>query len=146
MSVFSSSFVTLECPVSVVHHALCVNNYSVYTLEATILTQTSLNLLSTIVLMISQTSLIMGQMGSKSRSLGQFLEESCLHSRGHIFSPIFLKVGQNVCLDNISVKFDHGSIKVKHQVTRSNLRKILFTLQGPHFLPNLPQNWSECQS
>ena len=60
------------------------------------------------VLIISGSSSNMGGVGSKSRSLGQILEKSCLHSKGHIFSAIFLKLAQNVCLDNISVKFDHG--------------------------------------
>ena len=94
---------TLECPASVgiVRRASCVNNFSVYTLEATVLAQTSSNLPSTIVLIISRMSLIMGWIGSKSRSLGQILEESCLHSKGHIFGPIFLKLGQTVCLDDI---------------------------------------------
>ena len=36
----------------------------------------------------------------KCWSLGQSLEKSCLHSRSHIFGPIFLKHGQNVCLHN----------------------------------------------
>jgi len=50
----------------------------------------------------------MGGLGSITRSLGQFLEESCLHSRCHICGPIFLKLAQNVCLDDISVKLDYG--------------------------------------
>ena len=50
----------------------------------------------------------MGGMGSKSRSLGQILVKSCLHSLVHIFGSIFLKDAQNVYLDDISVKFDHG--------------------------------------
>ena len=32
----------------------------------------------------------------------------CLHSRGHNIDVVFLKLAQNVCLDNILVKFDHG--------------------------------------
>ena len=44
------------------------------------------------------------------------------------------------------VKYDHGLGGVKVQVTRSNLRKILFTFQGQHFFPNLPQTCSECKS
>ena len=55
----------------------------------------------------------MGGVGSKSRSLGQILEKACLHSRGHIFGLIFLKLAQDVCLDDISVKFDHGLDVVK---------------------------------
>ena len=38
----------------------------------------------------------MGHMGSKTRSLGQILEKPCVRSRGHIFSRILMKVGQDV--------------------------------------------------
>ena len=41
----------------------------------------------------------MGHVGSKTRSLGQMLEKPCVRSRGHIFSLIIMKLGQNVCLD-----------------------------------------------
>ena len=47
----------------------------------------------------------MGDVGSKTRSLGQILEKPCVRSRGHIFSPIIMKLGQNVCLNNILDKF-----------------------------------------
>ena len=65
------------------------------------------------VLIISRSGLIMGGMGSKSRSLGQILVKFCLQSRGHSIDAIFLKLAQNVCLDNISVKFDSGWDGVK---------------------------------
>ena len=35
---------------------------------------------------------------------------TCVCSRGHIFSPI----GQNVCLDKMSDKFENGSCRVKN--------------------------------
>ena len=41
----------------------------------------------------------MGHARSKTRSLGQILEKPCVRSRGQIFSPIFMKFSQNVCLD-----------------------------------------------
>ena len=63
--------------------------------------------------MKSLTCLNMGQVGSKTRSLGRILEKRCLVSRGHIFSPITMKIGQNVCLDEISDKFENGSSQVK---------------------------------
>ena len=50
----------------------------------------------------------MGHVGSKTRSLGQILEKGCAGSRGHIFSPIILKLGQNVCIDKISDEFKIG--------------------------------------
>ena len=90
-----------------------VNNFSVYTLAVTVFTQSPLNLLGMIILIMSWSSLIMDGVGSKSRSLGQILAKSCLHTRGHIFGPIFLKLAQNECLDNVSVKFNHGWGRVK---------------------------------
>ena len=41
----------------------------------------------------------MGHVGSKTRSLGQIFEKPCMPSRGHIFSPIIMKLGQNVSLE-----------------------------------------------
>ena len=41
----------------------------------------------------------MGYVSFKTRSLGQISEKPYVHSRGHIFSPIIMKLGQNVCLD-----------------------------------------------
>ena len=63
-----------------------------------------------LILIISRTSSNMGGVGSKSRSLGQILEKADLHSRGHIFGSIFLKLAKNVCFDNILVQFDHLSL------------------------------------
>ena len=37
----------------------------------------------------------MGHLGSKTRSLGQFLKRKCVHSRRHSFDPIFMKLCQN---------------------------------------------------
>ena len=56
----------------------------------------------------------MGHVGSKTRSLGQMLEKRCVRSRGYIFSPITMKLGQNVCLDKISDEFENGSCRVKN--------------------------------
>ena len=38
----------------------------------------------------------------------------CVRSRGHIFSPILMKLGQNVCLNKISDEFEIGSCGVKN--------------------------------
>ena len=70
----------------------------------------------------------MGHVGSKTRSLGQILEKHCTQSRGHIFSLIIMKFGQNVCLDEISNKLENGSCRVKNWVTRSNVRETLCML------------------
>ena len=55
----------------------------------------------------------MGHVRSKTRSLGQISEKPYVHSRGHIFSLIIMKHGQNVCLDKISDRFENGSCWVK---------------------------------
>ena len=64
--------------------------------------------------MKSQMSSKMAHFESKTRSLGQILEKPCLPSRGHIFSPLIMKLGQNVCLDGISNDFENGSCWVKN--------------------------------
>ena len=61
----------------------------------------------------------MGHVGSKTRSPGQILEKPCVRSRGHIFSRILMKVGQDVCLDDISDEFEKWVTwgqKLGHQV------------------------------
>ena len=55
----------------------------------------------------------MGVVGSKSRSLGQILEKSCLHSRGHIFDPIFFKLGQNDYMYDPMKPIENGCGRVK---------------------------------
>ena len=60
------------------------------------------------VLIKPQMSLKMGHVESETRSLCQILEKPCVHSRGHIFSPIIMKLGQNVCLDETSDEFENG--------------------------------------
>ena len=78
------------------------------TLEARVLVQSSSNLLRMIILTISQSSSNIGDVGSKTRSVGQIMGKPCEHSGGHIFGPIFIKLAQNDHLDNISVKFEYG--------------------------------------
>ena len=88
--------------------------YLVYALEATVLVGYSRKLVRMFVSMKSRTSSKMGHVGSKTRSLGQILEKPCVRSRGHIFSRILMKVGQDVCLDDISDEFENGSRGVKN--------------------------------
>ena len=61
----------------------------------------------------SQMSTKNGHVWSKTRSLGQMLEKPCVCSRGHIFNPIIMKLGQNFCLDEILDKYENGSCQVK---------------------------------
>ena len=64
--------------------------------------------------MKSRTELKMGHVGSETGSLGQLLKKPLVRSRGHIFSPILTKLGQNVCLDEISNGINIGSCEVKN--------------------------------
>ena len=57
------------------------------------------------VLMKFRMSSKIGHVMSKTRLLVQILEKSCVGSRGHIFSPITMKLGQNVCYDELSNEF-----------------------------------------
>ena len=57
----------------------------VNTLEATVLVQCSSTLLRMIILTISQSISNMGDVGSKTMSVGQIIEKPCEHSRGHSF-------------------------------------------------------------
>ena len=66
------------------------------------------------VLMKSQTSSKMVHVRLKTRLVGQILEKPCVRFRGHIFSPIIMKLGQNVCLDEISDELENGSCWVKN--------------------------------
>ena len=56
----------------------------------------------------------MSHVGSETRSLGQILEKHCVRSRGHIFSLIIMKHGQNDCLDKTLDEFEIMSCWVKN--------------------------------
>ena len=79
-------------------------------------------------LMKSRTGLKMGQVGSKTRSQGQIIKKPCVRPTGLIFGPMFIKLAQNVCLNEILDKFEFGSFEAKKYVTRSSLRKTLCKL------------------
>ena len=51
------------------------------------------------------------------QKLGHIPAKPFVCSRGHIFSLIIMKLGQNVCLDEILNKFENGSCWVRNQVT-----------------------------
>ena len=55
----------------------------------------------------------MDHVWSKTRSLGQTLEKPFVCSRGHVFSPNIMKLGQNVYLDEILDEIENGSCQVK---------------------------------
>ena len=55
------------------------------TLEATVMVQSSSNLLRMVILTVSQSSSNIGDVGLKTRSVGQIMEKPCEHSRSHSF-------------------------------------------------------------
>ena len=55
----------------------------------------------------------MGYVGSQTRSLGQILENPCVHSRGPIYSMILTRLGQNVCFNYMSDKLKMGHVMSK---------------------------------
>ena len=67
-----------------------------YTLEGTVLIQSSRNFIRMLMIIIFRSSLKLGHVGSKTRSLGQILEKPCVHSKRHSFHPKFMKLCQNV--------------------------------------------------
>ena len=50
---------------------------------------------------ISRSSSKLGHVWSKTRSLGQILEKTCVHSKRHSFDPKFMKLCQLVNLHNV---------------------------------------------
>ena len=49
--------------------------------------------------LMKSDELKMGNVWSKTRSRGHIKEKPYVHSRGHIFCPIIMKHGQNICLN-----------------------------------------------
>ena len=75
----------------------------------------------------------MCQVRSKTRSVGQILEKPCVCSIGHIFSQIIEKHGQNVCLDEISDRFENGLCWVKTRSLVQTLEKPCVSSRGHIF-------------
>ena len=73
------------------------------------------NLVRIFVSMKSQLSLKLGNVKSKTRSPGQILGKPCIHPCSHIFSLILMKLGQNVCLNEILAKMKkNGLCQIKN--------------------------------
>ena len=62
-----------------------------YTLENTVLIQSSRNFIRMLIIIISRSSSKLGHLGSKARLLGQILEKPCVRSRRHSFYPKSMK-------------------------------------------------------
>ena len=63
----------------------------VYTLEGTVLIQSSWNFVRMLIIITSRSSSKLGHVESKTRSLDQILEKPCVHSVGHSFDHKFMK-------------------------------------------------------
>ena len=68
------------------------------------------------------------EISDKFKNLGQILEKPCEHSRGHIFSLMFMKLGQIVCLYEISDESKMGYVGSKTRSLGEILEKTLCTL------------------
>ena len=54
-----------------------------------------------LIIIMSRSGLKLGHVGSKTRSLGQILENPCVLSRGHSLNSKFMKLNQNASDHNI---------------------------------------------
>ena len=63
----------------------------------------------------------------KTRSLGHFSIKPCSHSRGHSFASAFMKLYQSF-FNDILIKSEYGSCRVKNQVTRLDFFETFFNL------------------
>ena len=65
--------------------------------------------------MKSGTTLKMGYVGSKVGHKAKSYEQPCVYPRGHIFNPILMEPGQNVCFNEswMSLQMVHISSKTK---------------------------------
>ena len=64
--------------------------------------------------MESGFGLYLGHLGSKTRSQGQIIEKPCVDDIGCSFYWILMKFGQNICFDEIWVRYLFGSSGVKN--------------------------------
>ena len=77
----------------------------------------------------------MGHVRSKTRSQSQISDTPYVHSRGHIFRLIIMKLSQNVCLDGISDRFKNGPCWVKTRSLVQILEKPCVCSRGHIFSP-----------
>ena len=71
----------------------------------------------------------MVHVGSNTRSQVQIIEKPRGCSRGHIFSPIIMKLGQNVLIDKILVVFEKWVILGK-KLGSNLLKNLVYSLEA----------------
>ena len=66
-------------------------------------------------IIMSRSSLKLGHVGSKTRSLGQILEKPCVHSKRHSFDPKVMKLCQivNSHISRSNLKLGHVGSKTR---------------------------------
>ena len=79
----------------------------------------------------------MGHVGSKTRSQGQILEKPCVLSRGHIFSPMIMKLGQIVCLMKTRTSSKMGHVGPKTRSLGQILEKLCVCSISHIFSPKI---------
>jgi len=97
-----------------VGHQVKSKDIFVYTLEAIFATRFFWNLIRMFVSAISRPSSNIGQVGSTSRSPGQILESLVYTLEATLVTVFFIKLGQNVCFDNIYALLEYESCWVKN--------------------------------
>ena len=85
--------------------------------------------------MKSRAKLKMGHVGSKTRSLGQLLENPCVCFRGHIFSSILMKLGRMFALMKSQMSLKLGHVWSKTRLLGPILEKPCVRCRGHIFSP-----------
>ena len=99
------------------------------------------------VIIKSRPEFKMGHVGSKTRSLGQFLEKPCVLSRRHSFDPVFMKLCQNDFLtlnkrlSRRAMLSDDSSCFLSPSLWRTARHGLKYCLKGS-LSPKQPISWS----
>ena len=86
-----------------------------------------------LILIMSRSSLKLGHVGSKTRSLGQIIEKPCVHSRGHSLDPNFMTLYQNYSAHKSKSSSKLGHVGSKTRSLGQIMKKTLCTLQRAQF-------------
>ena len=87
----------------------------------------------------------MGKKQVQYNHVGQILEKYCVCSRGHIFSPILMKLGLNVSLIDVFDEIEKGSCYMsKTRSLGQILGKHCVCFRGHIFLSNTPGSRLQC--
>ena len=61
---------------------------------------------------MATTPIIPVDVANKKKKTRSNVRKPCVRFRGHIFSPIIMKLGRHICLHEISEEFENGSCRV----------------------------------